>query len=111
MEAKLKAQKKMQKPGGRSSGLAALKASGPPPPSPHGPLLTPLIPPTHPPIPSPGPLQASLSAHGFGGGEDLAVGGLPSLAGLLDEPKKHRAHKQWLRSKDFSAKRPASEKL
>ena len=39
------------------------------------------------------------------------AGGLPSLAGLLDEPKKHRAQKMWLRSKDFSAKRPASEKL
>ena len=39
------------------------------------------------------------------------MGGLPSLAGLLDEPKKHRSGKLWLRSKDFSAKRPASEKL
>ena len=56
-------------------------------------------------------LSTHLLAQGFGGGDDLAVGGLPSLAGLLDEPKKHRAQKLWLRSKDFSTKRPASEKL
>lgn len=79
LEAKLKMQKKMVKPGGRASGLAALRAS--------------------------------LSAHGFGGGEDLALNGLPSLAGLLDEPKRQKNQKLWLRSKDFSAKRPASEKL
>ena len=79
LEAKLKMEKKMVKPGGRASGLAALRAS--------------------------------LSAHGFGGGEDLALNGLPSLAGLLDEPKRKGSHKLWLRSKDFSAKRPASEKL
>jgi hypothetical protein len=42
---------------------------------------------------------------------DLAVNGLPSLAGLMDAPCKHRNADVWLRSKDVSAKRPASEKL
>ena len=57
-------------------------------------------------------LRASLSANGLGGTTDnLALGGLPSLAGLMDAPKKHRNADVWLRSKDLSNKRPASDKL
>jgi len=57
-------------------------------------------------------LRASLSANGLGGGaSDLAVSGLPSLAGLMDAPRKHRNADVWLRSKDLSNKRPASDKL
>ena len=56
-------------------------------------------------------LRASLSANGLGGGGDLAVSGLPSLAGLMDAPRKHRTADVWLRSKDLSNKRPASDKL
>ena len=37
--------------------------------------------------------------------------GLPSLAGLMDAPRKHRTADVWLRSKDLSNKRPVSEKL
>lgn len=57
-------------------------------------------------------LRASLSANGLGGATDqLALTGLPSLAGLMDAPKKHRNADVWLRSKDLSNKRPASDKL
>jgi len=55
-------------------------------------------------------LRASLTANGLGGGSELAVSGLPSLAGLMDAPRKHRNADVWLRSKDVSTKRPASEK-
>jgi DNA methyltransferase 1-associated protein 1 len=81
LEAKMRAQKKAAKPGGRAAGLAALRAS--------------------------------LSANGLGGAsvEQLALTGLPSLAGLMDAPKKHRNADVWLRSKDLSNKRPASDKL
>jgi DNA methyltransferase 1-associated protein 1 len=56
-------------------------------------------------------LKQSLSSHGVSTNADLAVNGLPSLAGLMDAPCKHRNADVWLRSKDVSAKRPASEKL
>jgi len=56
-------------------------------------------------------LRASLSASGLGGGGELAVAGLPSLAGLMDRPLKHRHAEVWLRSKDLSNKRPTSDKL
>ena len=57
-------------------------------------------------------LRASLSANGLGGSSDqLALTGLPSLAGLMDAPRKHRNAEVWLRSKDLSNKRPASDKL
>jgi len=56
-------------------------------------------------------LRASLSSNGLGGGADLAVSGLPSLSGLMDAPRKHRTADVWLRSKDLSNKRPASDKL
>lgn len=83
LEAKLKAQKKLQKPGGRAAGLAALRAS--------------------------------FTANGLGGSEELcsqlALAGLPGLAGLMDAPRKHRNAEVWLRSKDISVKRPASDKL
>ena len=56
-------------------------------------------------------LKASLSSNGLGGTtSELAVSGLPSLAGLMDTSKKHRAAAVWPRSKDVSTKRPASEK-
>ncbi|KAL1529552.1 hypothetical protein AB1Y20_000496 [Prymnesium parvum] len=78
LEAKMKAQKKLQKAGSRAAGLAALRSS--------------------------------LSENGLGGGTELAVSGLPSLAGLMDAPRKHRVAEVWLRSKDISSKRPVSEK-
>ena len=57
-------------------------------------------------------LRASLSANGLGGATgELAVAGLPSLAGIMDAPRKHRSNDVWLRSKDLSTKRPASDKL
>jgi hypothetical protein len=56
-------------------------------------------------------LRESLSANGLGGGVDLAVNGLPSLAGIMDAPRKHRSADVWLRSKDLSNKRPASDRL
>ena len=56
-------------------------------------------------------LHANLSANGLGGATELAVHGLPSLAGLMDAPRKHRQADVWLRSKDLSTKRPASEKI
>ena len=57
-------------------------------------------------------LRASLSANGLGGATDnLSLTGLPSLAGLMDAPRKHRNAEVWLRSKDLSNKRPASDKL
>ena len=57
-------------------------------------------------------LRASLSQFGMSGSaSDLAVSDLPSLAGLMDAPRKHRTSEVWLRSKDLSSKRPASEKL
>jgi DNA methyltransferase 1-associated protein 1 len=116
LEAKLKLQKKMAKPGGRASGLAALRASLSAQVSlvsrskRYYPLSRSKCRRYHS-LLTYRRLTTGPSAQGFGGGDDLAVGGLPSLAGLLDEPKKHRAQKMWLRSKDFSAKRPASEKL
>ena len=81
LEAKLRAQKKQQaKPGGRAAGLAALKAS--------------------------------LSANGLGSAADSLSGlkDLPSLAGIMEGDKKHRNADVWLRSKDVSNKRPASER-
>mmetsp|Transcript_46977 Transcript_46977/g.77749 ORF Transcript_46977/g.77749 Transcript_46977/m.77749 type:complete len:418 (-) Transcript_46977:283-1536(-) len=80
LEAKLKAQKKALKPGGRAASLAALKAA--------------------------------LSASGLSSGGELAVSGLPSLAGLIEPPKRHRnvGVQVTLRSKDVSNKKPASEK-
>lgn len=56
-------------------------------------------------------LKANLSANGLGGNTELALAGLPSLAGLMDRPLKHRNAEVWLRSKDLSNKRPASDKL
>ena len=55
-------------------------------------------------------LKAALSASGFSSGGELAVSGLPSLAGLLEPPKRQRNVGVTLRSKDVSAKRPVSEK-
>ncbi|KOO22767.1 DNA methyltransferase 1-associated protein 1-like protein [Chrysochromulina tobinii] len=55
--------------------------------------------------------EANLSANGLGGNTELALAGLPSLAGLMDRPLKHRNAEVWLRSKDLSNKRPASDKL
>ena len=79
LEAKLKAQKKAQKGGGKAFTLASLKAE--------------------------------LSEQGFGGAEE-GLRGLPSLSGgQLDPVLKHRKAEVWLRSKDVSAKHPASDKL
>ena len=42
---------------------------------------------------------------------DLQVGDLPDGRGQLDPVLKHRKAEVWLRSKDVSAKHPASDKL
>jgi predicted PhzF superfamily epimerase YddE/YHI9 len=55
-------------------------------------------------------LKATLAASGLGSGSDLALAGLPSLAGLMEPPKRPRSVGAWLRSADVSTKRPASEK-
>ena len=56
-------------------------------------------------------LKAELSEQGFGGAEE-GLRGLPSLSGgQLDPVLKHRKAEVWLRSKDVSAKHPASDKL
>jgi len=55
-------------------------------------------------------LRSALSASGMESGGELAVAGLPSLAGLLEPPKRHRNAGVWLRSKDLSNKRPSTEK-
>uniref|UniRef100_A0A7S3SCL8 Myb-like domain-containing protein n=1 Tax=Emiliania huxleyi TaxID=2903 RepID=A0A7S3SCL8_EMIHU len=55
-------------------------------------------------------LKASLSASGLGAGDDLALGGLPSLAGLMEAPKRPRSVGAWLRSADLSTKKPAADK-
>jgi hypothetical protein len=55
-------------------------------------------------------LKATLAASGLGSGSDLALAGLPSLAGLMEPPKRPRSVGAWLRSADVSTKRPASDK-
>ena len=56
-------------------------------------------------------VRSSLSAAGLGGASDLSLSGLPSLASIAEPPpKRARQPAVWLRSKDLSTKRPASEK-